>query len=112
MSRFKVLLIAAIAAVAAISAHSQVITGIGAQRAIDADTVVFLPWFQRAAPFGGFGRSPTARSDTVRRAGILMPLFSLPSPCGIGTLGAEAYRFIDFLAAAVLQPPRARGCGR
>ena len=45
MSRFKVLLIAAIAAVAAISAHSQVITGIGAQRAIDADTVVFLPWF-------------------------------------------------------------------
>ena len=28
-----------------------------------------------------------------------MPISSLPSPCGIGTLGAEAYKFADFLAA-------------
>ena len=35
-----------------------------------------------------------------RGAGILLPIFSLPSPYGIGSLGAEAYRFADFLAAA------------
>ena len=35
----------------------------------------------------------------MRKAGILMHISSLPSPCGIGTLGAEAYRFADFLAA-------------
>ncbi len=34
----------------------------------------------------------------MRKAGILMPLFSLPSPYGIGTMGAQAYQFIDFLA--------------
>ncbi len=33
-----------------------------------------------------------------RSSGILMPISSLPSPYGIGTLGKEAYRFIDFLA--------------
>ena len=36
----------------------------------------------------------------MRKAGILMPISSLPSPCGIGTLGAEARKFADFLAAA------------
>lgn len=35
-----------------------------------------------------------------RGAGILLPVFSLPSPYGIGTLGAQAYAFIDFLKAA------------
>lgn len=35
-----------------------------------------------------------------RSAGILLPIFSLPSPWGIGTLGTEAYRWIDFLADA------------
>lgn len=35
-----------------------------------------------------------------RSQGILMPVFSLPSPHGIGTLGKEAYRFIDFLSAS------------
>ena len=34
----------------------------------------------------------------MRRAGILMPVFSLPSPYGVGTLGAEARAFADFLA--------------
>ena len=35
-----------------------------------------------------------------RAAGILMPLSSLPSPYGIGTLGAEAFRFARFLHEA------------
>lgn len=33
----------------------------------------------------------------MRSSGILMPIFSLPSPYGIGTLGKAAYNFIDFL---------------
>ena len=32
-----------------------------------------------------------------RASGILLPIFSLPSKYGIGTLGKEAYNFIDFL---------------
>lgn len=36
----------------------------------------------------------------MRASGILLPLSSLPGPHGIGTLGREAYRFVDFLAAA------------
>lgn len=32
-----------------------------------------------------------------RGAGILLPISSLPSPYGIGTLGAEAFSFVDFL---------------
>lgn len=35
-----------------------------------------------------------------RGAGILLPISSLPSPYGIGTLGKEAYRFVDFLQSA------------
>lgn len=35
-----------------------------------------------------------------RGCGILMPVFSLPSPYGIGTLGREAYKFVDFLKKA------------
>lgn len=33
----------------------------------------------------------------MRKAGILLPIFSLPSNYGIGSLGKEAYRFVDFL---------------
>lgn len=33
----------------------------------------------------------------MRRAGILLPIFSLPSKYGIGSLGKEAYKFVDFL---------------
>ncbi len=33
----------------------------------------------------------------MRKAGILMPLASLPSPYGIGTMGEEARKFIDLL---------------
>ena len=36
----------------------------------------------------------------MRTSGILMPIFSLPSKYGIGTLGKEAYNFIDFLKQA------------
>ncbi|MBE6962466.1 MAG: 4-alpha-glucanotransferase [Ruminococcaceae bacterium] len=35
-----------------------------------------------------------------RSCGILMPISALPSPYGIGTLGQEAYDFVDFLAAS------------
>ena len=36
----------------------------------------------------------------MRTCGILMPIFSLPSKYGIGTLGKEAKRFVDFLKKA------------
>ena len=35
-----------------------------------------------------------------RGSGILLHITSLPSPFGIGDLGPEAYRFVDFLVAA------------
>lgn len=35
-----------------------------------------------------------------RSSGILMPVFSLPSPYGIGTFGKAAYEFAEFLHAA------------
>ena len=35
-----------------------------------------------------------------RSSGILMPISSLPSPYGIGTLGKAAYEFVDFLKEA------------
>ena len=36
----------------------------------------------------------------MRASGVLMHLSSLPSPYGIGTMGAAARAFVDFLAAA------------
>lgn len=38
--------------------------------------------------------------ELERSSGILLPIASLPSKYGIGTLGKEAYNFIDFLAKA------------
>ena len=35
-----------------------------------------------------------------RSSGVLLPISSLPSRYGIGTLGKEAYDFIDFLKRA------------
>lgn len=35
-----------------------------------------------------------------RSSGILMPIFSLPSDYPIGSLGKEAYQFVDFLVSA------------
>ena len=34
----------------------------------------------------------------MRSSGVLLPLFSLPSPYGIGSMGEEAKKFIDFLS--------------
>ena len=39
----------------------------------------------------------TQKKKTDRKAGILLPIFSLPSAEGIGTLGKDAYRFVDWL---------------
>lgn len=36
----------------------------------------------------------------MRKSGIILPIFSLPSNYGIGTFGTEAYKFIDFLEKA------------
>ena len=36
----------------------------------------------------------------MREAGILLPVFSLPSSGGVGTMGKGAVRFVDFLASA------------
>lgn len=36
----------------------------------------------------------------MRSGGILMPISSLPSPYGIGTMGKQAREFVDFLQAA------------
>ena len=36
----------------------------------------------------------------MRGSGILMHITSLPSPYGVGTMGKEAYAFIDFLESA------------
>lgn len=52
----------------------------------------------------------------MRRAGILLPVFSLPSPFGVGTLGRAAGEFVDFLAEAgqscwQLLPVGQTGCG-
>ena len=38
--------------------------------------------------------------EFTRAAGVLMPVSSLPSPFGIGTLGKGAYDFIDWLEKA------------
>ena len=35
-----------------------------------------------------------------RSCGIIMPVFSLPSPYGIGTFGQAAYDFVDYLKKA------------
>lgn len=41
------------------------------------------------------------RQKAFRRgAGVLLPISSLPSKYGIGSLGEEAYRFVDFLKKA------------
>jgi 4-alpha-glucanotransferase len=38
--------------------------------------------------------------DALRRSGIVLPISSLPNNYGIGTLGASAYLFVDFLQQA------------
>ena len=36
----------------------------------------------------------------MRESGVLMHITSLPGPYGVGTMGAETYKFIDFLKKA------------
>lgn len=36
----------------------------------------------------------------MRKSGIILPIFSLPSNYGVGTFGIEAYKFVDFLEKA------------
>lgn len=54
---------------------------------------------------------------SIRRScGVLLPIFSLPSRHGIGTLGKAAHDFIDFLASAgqswwQILPVGPTGCG-
>ena len=36
----------------------------------------------------------------MRESGILMHITSLPGPYGIGTMGEQAYAFVDFLKSA------------
>ena len=40
------------------------------------------------------------RAKTMRTSGVLMHISSLPGPYGIGTMGDNAYRFVDFLQRA------------
>lgn len=54
--------------------------------------------------------------SNIRTSGILLPVSSLPSPHGIGSLGKEAYKFIDFLKKAgqhywQILPVGPTGCG-
>ncbi len=43
---------------------------------------------------------PQTNPALPREAGVLLAISSLPSPFGVGTLGKEAFAFVDFLAAA------------
>jgi 4-alpha-glucanotransferase len=46
-----------------------------------------------------------------RRAGVILHPTSLPGPHGIGELGGEAFKFIDWLAGAGMQCWQVRGAG-
>ena len=45
----------------------------------------------------------------MKKSGVLMPVFSLPSPYGIGTLGKGAYKFVLYRSGYAL---RRRGPSR
>ncbi len=45
-------------------------------------------------------KKENSKRVNVRKAGILMPVSSLPSAFGIGTLGEHAYAFVDWLQSA------------
>lgn len=56
---------------------------------------------EKNKPWGIFKNGADGSASHLKRSGgILMPVFSLPSPHGIGTFGAAAYEFADFLAAS------------
>ena len=45
-------------------------------------------------------KNETKKQTFDRSAGVLMSISSLPSDYGIGTMGKEAYKFVDFLKSA------------
>ena len=51
-------------------------------------------------------RDPRSAPTGTRRAGVLLPMTSLPGPDGIGDLGAPSRDFVDWLAGPV------SACGR
>ena len=46
----------------------------------------------------------------MRASGVLMHISSLPGETGIGTLGKEAYKFVDFLKYYHIKIPISRSC--
>lgn len=47
----------------------------------------------------------------MRRSGVLLHISSLPTPGAIGSLGAEAYSFVDFLAGSGVRVWQTLPCG-
>ena len=45
-------------------------------------------------------RIPGRGDFDMRESGILMHITSLPGPYGVGAMGKEAFRFVDFLKEA------------
>ena len=44
------------------------------------------------------------KQDRLQRAnGVIMPIFSIPSPYGIGTFGKDAYEVVDFISDASIR---------
>ena len=41
------------------------------------------------------------KPEMSRQSGVLLPLFSLPSPCGVGSLGRAACDFLEIGRAHV-----------
>ncbi len=66
-----------------------------------AETVASFRIFRYTGGNDETGAHAPGKADMMERSsGILLPLFSLPSPHGIGTMGRAAYEFADFLHAA------------
>lgn len=77
-------------------------TGLGWKNCLDEKKNVQFSSSFEIAVSSIFGNLPLAiiesgSSTNQRGSGILMPIFSLPSKTGIGDMGKEAYRFVDFL---------------
>ena len=58
------------------------------------DIIVLKIWIFRN------GKPGRKREEIMRESGILLPVFCLPSPNGIGCFSKEAYRWVDFLEKA------------
>ncbi len=72
-----------------------------------------LKAYQQVPLAAGLGKAYGENTSTPpkgRRAGVLMHPTSLPGPYGIGTIGAEAHAFVDWLATAGMQVITAGRC--